>query len=63
MILGRTAPLARAAPSSLLVDVSAGRTKVRMAEEAYREAVWVMSADSTHAGAHYLLGRLHVSVM
>jgi hypothetical protein len=52
-----------AAASGLLADVSGGRTKVRMADHAFREAAWVVSADSTHAGAHYLLGPLHASVM
>ena len=49
--------------AGLIADISGGRTKVRMADEAYHESAWVLEVDSMHAGAHYLQGRIHASVM
>jgi len=52
-----------AVTSGLLAEEEEGRTKIGLAEEAYREASWVLEVDSLHAGAHHILGRLHAAVM
>ena len=52
-----------AVAAGLIADLSGGRTKVRLADEAYRESAWVLEIDSTHAGAHYLQGRIQAAVM
>lgn len=52
-----------AATSGLLADVEGGRTKIRFAEQAWAESSWVLAADSAHAGAHHIQGRLHAAVM
>ncbi len=49
--------------AGLIADVTGGRTKVRMGDVAYRESAGVLEVDSLHAGAHYLQGRVHASVM
>jgi hypothetical protein len=49
--------------SGLLADDEGGRTRIRLAEEAWTEATWVLQADSLHAGAHHLKGRIHAAVM
>ncbi len=52
-----------AATSGLLADEEGGRTKIRLADEAWRESKWVLEADPRHAGAHHIQGRLHAAVM
>lgn len=52
-----------AVTSGLLADDEGGRTRIRLAEEAWSEATWVLAVDSAHAGAHHLLGRIHAAVM
>jgi len=53
----------RAVSAGLLADVEGGRSKIRFAEEAWRESEQVLALDSLHAGAHHIQGRLHASVM
>jgi len=52
-----------AVASGLAADVESGRTRIRLAEEAFSEAGWVLERDSLHAGAHFLRGRIHAAVM
>ncbi|MDH5589886.1 MAG: hypothetical protein OEZ37_07545, partial [Gemmatimonadota bacterium] len=52
-----------AASSGLTADIEGGRTKIRMADAAWKESSWVLERDSLHAGAHHLQGRLHAAVM
>ncbi len=52
-----------AVSSGLLADDEGGKTRIRLAEEAWTEATWVLQADSLHAGAHHLKGRIHAAVM
>ena len=51
-----------AVASGGLADIEGGRTKIRYAEESWFEATWVLAADSTHAGAHHVKGRIHAGV-
>jgi len=53
----------QAASAGLLAGLEGGRTKVRLADEAWHASGWVLSADSSHAGAHYVRGRIHGAVM
>jgi tetratricopeptide (TPR) repeat protein len=52
-----------AVSAGLLADVNGGRSKIRFAEEAWRESERVLALDSLHAGAHHIQGRLHAGVM
>ena len=49
--------------TGLAADLARGRERIRLAEEAWRESLWVLERDSLHAGAHYLQGRIHSGVM
>lgn len=49
--------------SGLLADDEGGKTRIRLAEEAWTEATWVLQEDPRHAGAHHLKGRIHAAVM
>lgn len=51
-----------AAAAGMAGDVEGGRTKVRLVAEAWDEAGRVLEADSTHAGAHHLRGRINAGV-
>ena len=53
----------RAVVAAMLADISGGMTKARRGDESYRESFWVLEHDPLHAGAHYLQGRIHASVM
>lgn len=52
-----------AVASGLLAEDEGGRTKIRLAEQAWDESGWILAVDSLHAGAHHLQGRLHAAVM
>jgi tetratricopeptide (TPR) repeat protein len=52
-----------AVTSGLLAEEEGGRTKIRLAEQAWDESSWVLTVDPNHAGAHHLQGRLHAAVM
>jgi tetratricopeptide (TPR) repeat protein len=52
-----------AVTSGLLAEEEGGRTKIRLAEQAWDESSWVLLVDADHAGAHHLQGRLHAAVM
>ena len=52
-----------AVTSGLLAEEEGGRTKIRLAEQAWDESTWVLTVDANHAGAHHLQGRLHAAVM
>jgi len=52
-----------AVASGLLAEDEGGRTKIRLAEQAWDESAWILGVDSLHAGAHHLQGRLHAAVM
>jgi tetratricopeptide (TPR) repeat protein len=52
-----------AVSAGLLADTEGGRSKIRFAEEAWRESERVLALDSLHAGAHHIQGRLHAAVM
>jgi tetratricopeptide (TPR) repeat protein len=49
--------------SGLLAEEEGGRTKIRLAEQAWDESSWVLEVDPMHAGAHHIQGRLHAAVM
>jgi len=51
-----------AVASGQLADIEEGRTRVRLAKESWDEAGWVLQADSLHAGAHYIRGRINAGV-
>lgn len=48
--------------AGLLADLTGGRTSVRMAERSWREAGWLLQADSLHAGAHHVRGRVQAAL-
>jgi tetratricopeptide (TPR) repeat protein len=51
-----------AAAAGLLASIESGRTIIGLADEAWVESGWVIEADSLHAGAHYIRGRLHAAI-
>ena len=51
-----------AVASGQLTDLVGGRTKIRMAKESWDESGWVLAADSGHAGAHFIRGRINAGV-
>ncbi len=51
-----------AAASGQLADIEGGRTKIRLVEESWDEAGWVLRADSLHVGAHFVRGRINAGV-
>lgn len=44
-------------------DLVGGRTRVRLANELYSLTTAILESNPDHAGAHYMLGRLHAGVM
>ncbi len=52
-----------AAAVGLQADMEGGRTKIRLAEEAWAAASRALEIEPDHAGAHHIQGRLHASVM
>lgn len=52
-----------AAAVGLQADMEGGRTKIRLAEEAWAAASRALEMEPDHAGAHHIHGRLHASVM
>ena len=52
-----------AASMGLRADVEGGRERIRAAQELYSQAHRVLVLEPDHAGAQYLLGRLHAAVM
>jgi hypothetical protein len=52
-----------AVATGALADLEGGRTRVRMADESWEESSWVLAADSMHAGAHHVKGRIHAGIM
>ena len=51
-----------AAAAGMAADVEGGRAKVRLVAAAWDETGRVLEADSTHAGAHHLRGRINAGV-
>jgi hypothetical protein len=51
-----------AVASGQLADVDGGRAKIRWAKESWDESGWVLEADSLHAGAQFIRGRIHAGV-
>ncbi len=51
-----------AVSAGIAADREGGRTQVRLAAESWDQAGWVLSADSLHAGAHHVRGRINSSV-
>lgn len=49
-----------AAALGMQADEEGGLTKISKAREAYRVAVGTLELDPDHAGAHHIVGRLHV---
>jgi len=52
-----------AVTAGMLAEEEGGRTKIRLAEQAWDESSWVLEVDPAHAGAHHVQGRLHAAVM
>lgn len=53
---------ALAAALGLRADREGGRAKIRAASQLHRELEAVLALDAEHAGANYLMGRLHAGV-
>ena len=53
----------RAAAMALELDREGPVGKVHMAEEIWSETDVILNADSLHAGAHHLRGRMHAGIM
>ncbi len=49
--------------SALLAEDSGGGDRLLLAQQAWEESTAVLHADSLHAGAHHVQGRLHAAVM
>lgn len=52
-----------AASMALRANEEGGRTQVRLAKSAHEQALLTLSVVPDHAGAHYVVGRLHAAVM
>ncbi len=51
-----------AATLGLEADASGGRTKIKLAREAWEQATRTLQIDPMNAGAHHIMGRLHAGV-
>ncbi|MDH3224969.1 MAG: hypothetical protein OEO23_14705 [Gemmatimonadota bacterium] len=52
----------RAVTAGLLAETAGAREKIRLGMQAMEFAEAALAADSTHAGAHHVLGRIHAGV-
>lgn len=53
----------RAVTTGLLAEVSGTGDRIRLGRLAYERATTAVELDPTHAGAHHVLGRVHLGVL